>query len=172
MWLIRSASTPTLSLSPLTCEWPRNKMRRLFIFFRNLMFFRCGDEKKVLTLHQEKAIALPGCPQPPQLCPLNNILQQYQDSLSNCNLKAMCAVDGWREYFGGCGVSHSIRVQICACWCRWLICVLFHMFFLTRRARPKFVREINLMNSDSTFCYTYSTLIEPVFSSRLARDRI
>ncbi|KAJ9592268.1 hypothetical protein L9F63_001164 [Diploptera punctata] len=60
-------------------------------FGANLAFilFRCGKQQKVLTLHQERPITLPGCPES-ELCPINILNKQYRDSYLDCNLEQIC----------------------------------------------------------------------------------
>lgn len=53
---------------------------------------RCdNDEPQVLTMHQERIVHLPGCPQDSDLCSLNTLRQLYAAaSLDNCNFDEMC----------------------------------------------------------------------------------
>lgn len=62
-------------------------------FGSNLAFilFRCNKQLKVLTLHQEKPITLPGCPEL-ELCPFNALKEQYRESLTDCNLNHICGL--------------------------------------------------------------------------------
>jgi len=45
----------------------------------------------VLTLHQEKPVTLPGCPEL-ELCPFNALKEQYRESLTDCNLDHICGL--------------------------------------------------------------------------------
>ncbi|XP_049811872.1 multiple inositol polyphosphate phosphatase 1 isoform X1 [Schistocerca nitens] len=62
-------------------------------FGSNLAFvlFQCGNEAKLMTLHQERPVVLPGCPQD-LLCPVALFRQLYSESLENCNFLEMCAL--------------------------------------------------------------------------------
>lgn len=55
----------------------------------SVYFIRCDDEDKVLTLHQERPVTLPGCPEN-ALCPLKTILKLYEKSYHSCDFKEMC----------------------------------------------------------------------------------
>ncbi|KAJ4432670.1 hypothetical protein ANN_21293, partial [Periplaneta americana] len=61
-------------------------------FGTNLAFvlFRCNEQLKVLTLHQEKPVTLPGCPES-DLCPLNVLREQYKESVTDCNFDHICS---------------------------------------------------------------------------------
>ncbi|XP_017146615.1 multiple inositol polyphosphate phosphatase 1 [Drosophila miranda] len=65
-------------------------------FATNLAFLRyeCEQEPpRVLVLHQERAVRLPGCPQDEDLCPLATIRRLYADSVERCDFEALCQVD-------------------------------------------------------------------------------
>ncbi|GLH15193.1 Multiple inositol polyphosphate phosphatase 1 [Gryllus bimaculatus] len=56
-------------------------------------FLECEDGPRVLTLHQERPVALPGCPPHHDLCPLETLRDQLHHSLSACDFDAMCGRD-------------------------------------------------------------------------------
>lgn len=70
------------------------RMSRINSFGSNLAFvlYMCGSEEKVLTLHQEHQVTLPGCPHD-SLCPLKRILELYNKSFEACNFHEMCSRD-------------------------------------------------------------------------------
>ncbi|XP_054727026.1 multiple inositol polyphosphate phosphatase 1-like isoform X2 [Anastrepha obliqua] len=63
-------------------------------FATNLAFvlYECNKENgsMVLTLHQERPIRLPGCPQDQDLCSLTTLKKQYTQNVSNCDLEELC----------------------------------------------------------------------------------
>lgn len=73
------------------------KVKLTAIFFKEFIFkkffFRCEDGLKVLTLHQERPIKLPGCPDDTELCPLDKLVNLYHESLYNCTFTEMCQLD-------------------------------------------------------------------------------
>lgn len=59
------------------------------------LFYRCtGEEDKVLTLHLERSIKIPNCPDDSDLCPLSTIMTLFHKSDDDCNLKNMCSDAG------------------------------------------------------------------------------
>lgn len=62
-----------------------------FINFCFRIFFSCGQENKILFLHQEKIVKLPSCAKN-DLCDFNSIVQYYKESLNNCNFDEMCDI--------------------------------------------------------------------------------
>uniref|UniRef100_A0A1B6E9P5 Multiple inositol polyphosphate phosphatase 1 n=3 Tax=Clastoptera arizonana TaxID=38151 RepID=A0A1B6E9P5_9HEMI len=68
------------------------RVSKIDVFGTNLAFilYRCGDGDKVLTMHQERPVTLPGCPQG-ELCPLSRILELYGNSVHSCKFNEMCA---------------------------------------------------------------------------------
>lgn len=65
-----------------------------------LILFDCVDGEHVLTLHQERPVKLPGCPDT-DLCPLHRVQRIYKDSLLNCDFENMCTVNknDYYQYF-------------------------------------------------------------------------
>ncbi|EDW62317.2 multiple inositol polyphosphate phosphatase 1 [Drosophila virilis] len=62
-------------------------------FATNLAFVRydCIErEPRVLVMHQERAVRLPGCPQDDDLCPLSTLRRNYADSVERCDFEALC----------------------------------------------------------------------------------
>ncbi|XP_019875531.1 multiple inositol polyphosphate phosphatase 1 [Aethina tumida] len=61
-------------------------------FATNLAFilYKCANDYKVLTLHQERIIRLPCCPNS-DLCDLKTMKKFYQESIESCDFNAMCA---------------------------------------------------------------------------------
>lgn len=79
-----------------TSNWNKRKWRTSHIdaFGTNLAFIRysCGDDgEKILTMHQERPVILPGCPTSSPLCPLDVFLDNYADSLS-CDFDTICSL--------------------------------------------------------------------------------
>ncbi|XP_014252447.1 multiple inositol polyphosphate phosphatase 1-like isoform X2 [Cimex lectularius] len=70
------------------------KWRVSFIdtFGANVVFvlYRCGDELKVLTMHQERIVQVPGCPK--GLCPLRLMKEILVDSIEHCNFTNLCSI--------------------------------------------------------------------------------
>ncbi|XP_065363936.1 multiple inositol polyphosphate phosphatase 1 [Calliphora vicina] len=63
-------------------------------FATNVAFvlYDCQNEgPKVLTLHQEQVVHIPGCPVNNDLCSLNTLRKLFAHSLDNCNFNEMCA---------------------------------------------------------------------------------
>lgn len=71
------------------------RVSKIDAFGTNLAFvlFRCEDGLKVLTLHQERPVQLPGCPDTEVLCPLDKLVNMYHDSLYDCRFSEMCQLD-------------------------------------------------------------------------------
>ncbi|XP_065217797.1 multiple inositol polyphosphate phosphatase 1-like [Planococcus citri] len=71
------------------------KTSKIDVFASNIAFVRfdCSDGPKILTLHQERPVKLPGCPTSEDLCPLNIIEEIYAKSLTSCDFDAMCSLD-------------------------------------------------------------------------------
>lgn len=68
------------------------RVSQIDAFATNLAFvlFKCsGGEQRVLTLHQERPVTLPGCPTH-GLCPLHLLRSQLHDSLHQCQFDVMC----------------------------------------------------------------------------------
>ncbi|XP_054287811.1 multiple inositol polyphosphate phosphatase 1 isoform X2 [Macrosteles quadrilineatus] len=63
-------------------------------FGSNLAFilYKCKDGDKILTLHQERPVTLPGCPEG-DLCPLETLKKVYQHSINECNFQKLCRLD-------------------------------------------------------------------------------
>ncbi|XP_073834052.1 multiple inositol polyphosphate phosphatase 2 [Musca autumnalis] len=62
-------------------------------FATNVAFvlFECdNDDPMVLTMHQERIVHIPGCPQDNDLCSLNTLRQLFAASVDNCNFDEMC----------------------------------------------------------------------------------
>ncbi|XP_061402196.1 multiple inositol polyphosphate phosphatase 1-like [Musca vetustissima] len=62
-------------------------------FATNVAFvlYECDNEAPmVLTMHQERIVHIPGCPQDSDLCSLNTLRQLFATSLDNCNFDEMC----------------------------------------------------------------------------------
>ncbi|PSN39586.1 hypothetical protein C0J52_18755 [Blattella germanica] len=51
----------------------------------------CGRQLKVLTMHQERPVILPGCPKS-DLCPIKVLKDQYNESFTDCNFDQMCGL--------------------------------------------------------------------------------
>ncbi|KAL0272173.1 UNVERIFIED_CONTAM: hypothetical protein PYX00_005253 [Menopon gallinae] len=66
---------------------------RIDAFATNIAFvlFRCEDGEKVLTMHQEKPVVLPGCEK--ELCPLEVLQKEYHDSIYDCDFNGLCGED-------------------------------------------------------------------------------
>ncbi|XP_075221008.1 multiple inositol polyphosphate phosphatase 1-like isoform X2 [Lycorma delicatula] len=71
------------------------KVSQIDSFGTNLAFvlYKCGKTYKVLILHQERPVRIPGCPDGYDLCPLNRILDIFDNSIKNCNFNEMCSSD-------------------------------------------------------------------------------
>ncbi|KAJ8975347.1 hypothetical protein NQ317_000275 [Molorchus minor] len=71
------------------------KWRTSFIdsFGSNLAFisFKCNKNNKILTLHQEKVVRLPSCPNS-DLCDIKEVISYYSESIEHCDLTSMCAI--------------------------------------------------------------------------------
>ncbi|XP_028898286.1 multiple inositol polyphosphate phosphatase 1 [Zeugodacus cucurbitae] len=65
-------------------------------FATNLAFvlYECNNENgpMVLTLHQERAIRLPGCPQDQDLCSLKTLKTHYEQQISHCDFDELCNI--------------------------------------------------------------------------------
>ncbi|XP_067638914.1 multiple inositol polyphosphate phosphatase 1 [Eurosta solidaginis] len=63
-------------------------------FATNLAFvlYECDKEREpmVLTLHQERPIRLPGCPQNEDFCSLKTFKEEYTKNISNCDFEELC----------------------------------------------------------------------------------
>lgn len=61
-------------------------------FSSNIAFilYDCRDEPKVLTLHQERVVRIPGCPHDKDLCSLKQMKRVFKDSIERCNFNEMC----------------------------------------------------------------------------------
>ncbi|XP_046680138.1 multiple inositol polyphosphate phosphatase 1-like [Homalodisca vitripennis] len=64
------------------------------VFGSNLAFvlFSCKDGYKILTMHQERPVTLPGCPED-HLCPLDSLQDFYRHSIENCDFDQFCHLD-------------------------------------------------------------------------------
>ncbi|CAH2086293.1 unnamed protein product [Euphydryas editha] len=62
-------------------------------FASNLAFvlFKCNDEEKLLTLHQERIIKLPMCNE--ELCSFEHLKDYFKNSIHNCDHSDMCKLD-------------------------------------------------------------------------------
>ncbi|XP_014102497.1 multiple inositol polyphosphate phosphatase 1 [Bactrocera oleae] len=71
-------------------------------FATNLAFvlYECNNENgpMVLTLHQERPIRLPGCPQDQDLCSLKTLKEQYEKHVSSCNFDELCHIHQHDEH--------------------------------------------------------------------------
>lgn len=58
-------------------------------FASNIQFimYECEDEPKVLTMHQERIVRIPGCPQ--GLCELSTLKKIFKESLE-CDFDEIC----------------------------------------------------------------------------------
>lgn len=56
---------------------------------------RCKGSYKVMTMHQERPVTLPGCPEA-ELCPLDLMQDLYSESLQECNFDQMCDIHSWQ----------------------------------------------------------------------------
>lgn len=64
-------------------------------FASNLMFvtFSCDNgEYYVLSMHQERVIHLPGCPQNTDLCPFKVFKNLFEEDIENCNFDEICSL--------------------------------------------------------------------------------
>ncbi|XP_055842757.1 multiple inositol polyphosphate phosphatase 1 [Episyrphus balteatus] len=63
-------------------------------FASNLAFilYECSDGPKVLTLHQERVVRLPGCPKDKDLCSLKEMRRVFRNSIERCNFNEMCDI--------------------------------------------------------------------------------
>ncbi|XP_004524101.2 multiple inositol polyphosphate phosphatase 1 [Ceratitis capitata] len=65
-------------------------------FATNLAFvlYECdnGNGPMILTLHQERPIRLPGCPQDQDLCSLKTLKEKYNRYLTSCDLEEICHI--------------------------------------------------------------------------------
>ncbi|GAB0096331.1 multiple inositol polyphosphate phosphatase 1 [Sergentomyia squamirostris] len=63
-------------------------------FASNLFFvtFSCPDGPKVLSMHQEQIITIPGCPVTSNLCDFNLFENIFRDTLDKCNFDEMCTI--------------------------------------------------------------------------------
>ncbi|XP_063238428.1 multiple inositol polyphosphate phosphatase 1 [Bacillus rossius redtenbacheri] len=70
----------------------RWRVSHIDAFGTNLAFvlLSCGGESRVLTLHQERPVALPGCPASGGHCPLAALLHTYHASVHACDFEGMC----------------------------------------------------------------------------------
>nr|CAI5859808.1 unnamed protein product [Callosobruchus analis] len=71
-------------------QWKTSKIDS---FATNLAFvlFECKEGDKVLTLHQERVIRLPSCPNS-DLCSLSQINKYYSNSIQSCNFETICSI--------------------------------------------------------------------------------
>ncbi|XP_034252056.1 multiple inositol polyphosphate phosphatase 1-like [Thrips palmi] len=66
-------------------------------FASNIAFvlYKCGNESsaplKILTLHQERPVRLPGCPSHEDLCSIHKFEDAFSSSIKNCDFQNMCA---------------------------------------------------------------------------------
>ncbi|XP_022194980.2 multiple inositol polyphosphate phosphatase 1 isoform X1 [Nilaparvata lugens] len=66
------------------------RVSQIDAFGTNIAFvlYRCGDELKVLTLHQEKPVTIPNCSDEDDLCPLDFFLEKLEE----CNFESLCSI--------------------------------------------------------------------------------
>ncbi|XP_050545652.1 multiple inositol polyphosphate phosphatase 1-like isoform X2 [Daktulosphaira vitifoliae] len=71
-------------------QWRTSKIDA---FGSNLIFvlFKCYNDMKILTLHQEKIIRIPGCES--DLCSYDTFKKIYQEKLNNCDFNKMCNIE-------------------------------------------------------------------------------
>lgn len=70
------------------------KISYIDTFAANLVFvlFKCNEEgDKLLVTHQERPVQLPGCPAPPDLCPVASVLKFLAPDMS-CNFTKICSL--------------------------------------------------------------------------------
>uniref|UniRef100_T1H3T8 Uncharacterized protein n=1 Tax=Megaselia scalaris TaxID=36166 RepID=T1H3T8_MEGSC len=67
-------------------------------FASNIQFilYDCKDEPKVLTMHQERIVNIPGCTLDNDLCSLSTLKNIFEDSL-NCNFDEICQLTNSEE---------------------------------------------------------------------------
>ncbi|XP_075158302.1 multiple inositol polyphosphate phosphatase 2 [Haematobia irritans] len=62
-------------------------------FASNVAFvlYECDNsDPMVLTMHQERVVHIPGCPQDSDLCSLKKLRQLFAESVDNCNFDELC----------------------------------------------------------------------------------
>ncbi|VEN59241.1 unnamed protein product [Callosobruchus maculatus] len=71
-------------------QWKTSKIDS---FATNLAFvlFGCKEGDKVLTLHQERVVRLPSCPNS-DLCSINQINKYYANSIQGCDFETLCSM--------------------------------------------------------------------------------
>ncbi|XP_055371226.1 multiple inositol polyphosphate phosphatase 1 [Condylostylus longicornis] len=71
------------------------KTSEIDAFASNIAFvtYSCEDESyKILVLHQEKVVHLPGCPKDSDLCDLKQIKHSFRNSLEKCDFDEICKI--------------------------------------------------------------------------------
>lgn len=76
------------------------KICYILYIYNNPPLLRCNNENgpMVLTLHQERPIRLPGCPQDQDLCSLKTLKEQYEKHVSSCNFDELCHIHQHDEH--------------------------------------------------------------------------
>lgn len=72
-------------------------MEKLASFDVGLIFCSCrmdkSEELKILTLHQERPVRLPGCPADEDLCEISIFENAFAQSIHKCDFQKMCSMD-------------------------------------------------------------------------------
>lgn len=82
-------------LTHLDANKPRQwRTSAIDAFSSNIAFilYECNDEPKVLTLHQERVVRIPGCPENEDLCSLKVMKRVFKDSIERCDFNDMCDI--------------------------------------------------------------------------------
>uniref|UniRef100_A0A7G3AGA7 Putative conserved secreted protein n=1 Tax=Lutzomyia longipalpis TaxID=7200 RepID=A0A7G3AGA7_LUTLO len=63
-------------------------------FASNILFvtFSCPSGAKVLTMHQERVVTVPGCPLDSPLCDYAQFEEIFQQRINECNFEQMCTI--------------------------------------------------------------------------------
>ncbi|XP_073983725.1 multiple inositol polyphosphate phosphatase 1-like [Rhodnius prolixus] len=69
------------------------KISKVDTFSSNVIFvlYRCGDDLKVLLLHQERIIKFPGCNEG-EMCSLKKLEELFNKSLFDCDFQNICSL--------------------------------------------------------------------------------
>uniref|UniRef100_T1I420 2,3-bisphosphoglycerate 3-phosphatase n=1 Tax=Rhodnius prolixus TaxID=13249 RepID=T1I420_RHOPR len=69
------------------------KISKVDTFSSNVIFvlYRCGDDLKVLLLHQERIIKFPGCNEG-EMCSLKKLEELFNKSLIDCDFQNICSL--------------------------------------------------------------------------------
>lgn len=79
-------------------NFKRNRLwnvSKIDAFASNIFFvaFNCGgDSTKILTLHQERQVTIPGCSDENSLCDFSDFQKIFSDDYKNCNFDEICAI--------------------------------------------------------------------------------